>query len=518
MRNFAELGALACVLETDPQTRERMAKAYPQVEFKTGLEPILADPAINAVAIATPVATHADLTTTCLNAGKHVYVEKPLCLDVESGMTLVALAEERERVLMVGHLLHYHPAVIKLKELIHKGRLGKLQYIHSNRLNLGKVRREENILWSFAPHDISVILSLTGEMPDEVGAFGGNYLQSQVADVTVSTMSFPSGVRAHIYVSWLYPYKEQRLVVVGSEGMAVFNDTSPDKKLTLYSHTIHWEHGSVPVPQKMDPEVVEIGQAEPLRAECQHFLDSVAQGKAPLTDGREGLRVLRVLDRCQQSLNLPGTVQLRGESNMGLAQDGDYNVHSTAQVDPGCSIGQGTKIWHFSHVLGGSTIGDECNIGQNVVIGPKARIGSGLQDPEQRQRLPGRDPGGSRVLRAFHGLHQRDQPQGPRQPQARVPEHPGARRGHPGGQLHHRLRPFHRALRHGGRGRGGDQRRAGLRRHGGQPGPPEGLGLRLRRRLGIRPGRQRPVPHLRAGLCAHGRPGEPGLIRGTDPA
>ena len=167
-----------------------------------------------------------------------MFVEKPLALNVEQGQELVNLSDERERILMVGHLLQYHPAVIKLKELVEGGELGKIQYIYSNRLNLGKIRREENILWSFAPHDISVILSLTGEMPESAYSSGGNYLHEKIADVTLSHLSFPSGIKAHIFVSWLHPYKEQRLVIVGDRKMASFNDLNLEDKLIVYPHII----------------------------------------------------------------------------------------------------------------------------------------------------------------------------------------------------------------------------------------------------------------------------------------
>ena len=184
-----------------------------------------------------------------LLADKHVFVEKPLALNVEQGEELLGLAHERKRILMVGHLLQYHPAVIKLKELVNEGELGKIEYIYSNRLNLGKIRREENILWSFAPHDISVILGLTGEMPSDASSFGGNYLHEKIADVTLSHLSFPSGIKAHIFVSWLHPYKEQRLVVVGDRKMASFNDLDPRDKLVVYPHTIEWKD-HLPTPNK----------------------------------------------------------------------------------------------------------------------------------------------------------------------------------------------------------------------------------------------------------------------------
>jgi len=204
---------------------------------------------------------------------------------------------------MVGHLLQYHPVFMKLKEMVLAGELGKIYYIYSNRLNLGKIRNEENILWSFAPHDISMILSLCGEEPDNVYAEGGQYLQEKIADVTVTHLSFPCGIKSHIFVSWLHPYKEQKLVVVGEKKMAVFSDTEEwENKLLVFPHSIEWNN-HIPVPQKANPEKVYVEQSEPLRNECLHFLECITTGNRPVTDGEEGLRVLKVLNKAQESLD-----------------------------------------------------------------------------------------------------------------------------------------------------------------------------------------------------------------------
>jgi UDP-2-acetamido-3-amino-2,3-dideoxy-glucuronate N-acetyltransferase len=326
------------------------------------------------VAIATPAELHADLTRKALQAGKDVFVEKPLCLSLQEGQSLITLARESRRILMVGHLLWYHPAVLKLKELIDSGELGRIQYIYSNRLNLGKIRREENILWSFAPHDISVILGLLEEMPESVCAQGGNYLHQQIADVTVSLLAFPSGVKAHIFVSWLHPFKEQKLVVVGDRKMAVFNDLEEKDKLLLYPHTIDWRH-QVPVANRAAAQPVAVAAGEPLRAECQHFLECVQSRRQPRTDGEEGLRVLTVLQQCQEALE--------GRPRRTRAGSPDapkpYFAHESAFIDEDVEIGAGTKIWHVSHILKGSRIGQRCNIGQNVVIGPNVTIGNGVK-------------------------------------------------------------------------------------------------------------------------------------------
>lgn len=274
---------------------------------------------------------------------------------------------------MVGHLLQYHPVFVHLKTLCRSGELGRINYIYSNRLNLGKIRREENILWSFAPHDISMILSLAGEPPESVSATGGYFLHKKIADVTTTHMEFPSGLQAHIFVSWLHPMKEQKLVVVGERKMAVFDDTQPWKdKLLLYQHQIKWEN-NLPVPKKADAERVEIDQDEPLKLECLHFLKCISNGQRPVTDGSEGLQVLRVLNVAQSSLNQGGRKLPVGEAP--AVKPGDYFVHESAVVDDDAEIGTGTKIWHFSHILSKSKIGINCNIGQNVAIGPEVSIG-----------------------------------------------------------------------------------------------------------------------------------------------
>lgn len=375
VRNFYNLGALNTVCDTNPDTLKFFVQEYSGVVGVNSYSEVLNHPQIKGVAISTPAETHYSFAKEAILAGKDVYVEKPLCLSETEGKELNKLAEKHDRILMVGHLLWYHPVVLKLKELIDCGHLGRIQYIYSNRLNLGKLRREENVLWSFAPHDISVILGLIGEMPGSIRAQGGNFLHQQIADTTVTLLNFSSGIRAHIFVSWLHPFKEQKLVVVGDKQMAVFDDTLPwEKKLQLYGHTIDWNE-NIPVANKAEAICVDVDKGEPLRAECQHFLECVESREVPRTDGEEGLRVLRVLNACQQSLE---TEQKIIFSEVEI-QNQDYYAHETSIVDDGTDIGEGTKIWHFSHVLRGSKVGRQCNIGQNVVIGPKAIIGDGCK-------------------------------------------------------------------------------------------------------------------------------------------
>jgi len=391
-RNFYQIGALKLICDKNEEVLSNFMSQYQNVATCFAISDVLARPDIGAVVIATPAETHYSLAMEALLAGKHVFVEKPLVLREDEGEKLIAAAAERKRVLMVGHLLQYHPVFARLKELARKGELGRINYIYSHRLNLGKIRREENILWSFAPHDISMILALAGEEPERVYATGGNYLHQRIADVTTTHMEFPSGMQAHIFVSWLHPFKEQKLVVVGDRKMAVFDDTRPwGEKLLLYPHQINWQNNA-PVPVKGEAEAIKISEDEPLRRECEHFLDCIRNGKRPLTDGSEGLSVLRVLNRAQECLDLNGERSRRGSggqqtgpetrdshtektSSKAAAVLRDCFVHPTAVIDEGTAIGSGAKIWHFTHVLSGCVIGEGCNIGQNVMIGPGVNVG-----------------------------------------------------------------------------------------------------------------------------------------------
>lgn len=301
VRNLDELGALFGICDEDPSTLEQFSDQYPDIETFSSLDDALQEDQIENVAIATPAETHADIVHECLDAGKHVFVEKPLALNFAQGETLVNKAERVKKTLFVGHLLEYHPAIVRLDGLVQNGELGAIQYVYSNRLNLGKFRNEENILWSFAPHDIAVILRLLGRMPIEVASYGGSYLQPNIADTTVTNMVFDNGTRGHIFVSWLHPFKEQKLVVIGEEKMAVFNDTADKNKLMLYDQGADWVDGK-PVPRKKEGRPIAFDDREPLKDECRAFLDAAADGHRPVTDGYNGLRVLRVLQASQHSL------------------------------------------------------------------------------------------------------------------------------------------------------------------------------------------------------------------------
>lgn len=378
IRNLNDLKALVCICDNDEKARGYFRSQYPHVKICSDCSDMYGDSEVAAVVIATPAIAHYGQAKQALLAGKHVFVEKPLVLDEREAEELIELADSKNLVLMVGHLLQYHPAFLELKRLVCEGELGKVNYICSHRLNLGKIRREENILWSFAPHDISMILSLADSEIESVMATGANYLHRKISDVTTTHLEFASGMKAHIFVSWLHPFKEQKLVVVGDKKMAVFDDTLPwNEKLLLYPHEISWDNG-IPVPVKANGYRLELPDAEPLKLECQHFLECVAEGKPPRTDGKEGLRVLKVLNASQKSMNNEGKKITLSKEGAATSSRQPF-IHDTAIVDAGATIGNGTRIWHFSHIMSEATIGKNVVIGQNVVVSPAVSIGNGCK-------------------------------------------------------------------------------------------------------------------------------------------
>lgn len=308
VRNYAALpeGRLALLCDTDAKRLERAAKMAPGARTTTDPEEVAKDGSIEAVAIASSAVTHYKLAKLFLEAGKDVYVEKPMTLRAAEAADLVRLAEERDRVLMVGHLLLYHPGVERLAEVLREGELGELHYVYAQRTNLGKVRPDENALWSFAPHDIAVIIHLLGEAPVDVSARGEAFLQTGIHDVVFLYMRFPKGHLGHVHVSWLDPHKVRRFTVVGSKKMAVLDDQEPTEKLRVYdkgvdagsivdyARSLHVRSGDIWIP--------ELPAVEPLKLECQHFLDCVRTRQKPRTDGRHGLEVIRVLEAASRSL------------------------------------------------------------------------------------------------------------------------------------------------------------------------------------------------------------------------
>lgn len=373
VRNFYELNSLHTICDIDENKLVSFQEQYPDITTTSNFSQLLENPEIKAVVIATPSITHYSLAKEALLLNKDVFVEKPLAQNYGEGEELVSLAQEKSKILMVGHILEYHPALIKLKELIESGELGNIKYIYSNRLNLGKFRTEENILWSFAPHDISIILNLLEEMPVEVSAHGGNYIEPNIADVTVTAMTFPSGVKAHLFVSWLHPYKEQKLVVIGGRKMVMFDNVNTQGRLFLYNHKIDWID-RIPVPHPEDAQSLEVEEKEPLRLEFEHFIDCIISRKQPKTDGNNGLRVLKILEACQESL------KENGKPYSFIKKEKEkYFVHKSSFVDEKVKIGEGTKIWHFSHIMKNTKIGEKCIIGQNVLVGPNVFVGNNVK-------------------------------------------------------------------------------------------------------------------------------------------
>ena len=308
VRNFAELEVLGSVCDPNTELAQNFSEQY-GVNNSSYTE-IIDDVTIEGVVLAVPAPLHAGLALQAMNAGKHVYVEKPLAMNKIEARKMIETSKDQGVQLMVGHLLQYHPVFIALRELVASGALGDLSYIYSNRLSFGKFRSEEDVIWSFAPHDISMILSLTGQEPELVRTESSSILQANIADTATVHIKFKSGLKAHIFVSWLHPYKEQKLVVIGESAMAVFDDTQPwEKKLALSLYNMGSD-GEVPNLEKSDVEYIDVAQSEPLKNECRHFIDVVNGRLMPLTDGDEGLRVLNVLSTATLSQNENDAVRI----------------------------------------------------------------------------------------------------------------------------------------------------------------------------------------------------------------
>jgi predicted dehydrogenase len=313
-RNFAALERceLRWCCDADPERWERWAGAFPGARFSRDLDELLADPDLDAVVIATGVPTHAPLASRVLQAGKDCFVEKPLARSSEEAATVVEAAEARDRILMVGHLLQYHPGVQKLKEMLDSGSLGDLYYVYSKRLNLGKIREDENALWSLGAHDVSVVLYLLdGEEPVEVLAHGESFVREGVEDVVFCNLRFPSGRVAHMHLSWLDPHKERRFTLVGARRMATFDDMALERKVTVYDKGFDpdFRNYGEYITRSGDVMSPQISNEEPLRIECRHFLECVRSRAEPLSGSESGVRVVRVLEALQRSLAAGGAVQ-----------------------------------------------------------------------------------------------------------------------------------------------------------------------------------------------------------------
>jgi predicted dehydrogenase len=306
-RNLAAIPGceLSWMCDSSEEARARLAPSFPDTRATGDLDDMLSDPELDAVVLATPVPTHAELAVRVAEAGKHCFVEKPLAITAADAERAVEAFERAGRTLMVGHLLEYHPAVDRLKELVDGGELGDLYYLYGNRLNLGKLRADENALWSLGAHDVSVVLHLIDEEPEECSAHGESYVRDGVEDVVFCYLRFPSGIVAHLHLSWLDPHKERRLTVVGARRMATFDDMQIEGKLTVYDKGFDedvrsWGEYITRSGESFSPRLANV---EPLRVECEHFLDCIRTGSTPRSDGHSGLRVVRVLEQLQQSLD-----------------------------------------------------------------------------------------------------------------------------------------------------------------------------------------------------------------------
>jgi UDP-2-acetamido-3-amino-2,3-dideoxy-glucuronate N-acetyltransferase len=377
IKTLHSLGVLAAIVEANKETLAQFQKQYPEVKtYSDFMAKGVLD--YDAYSVVVPAEHHFKVAKYLLENDKHVLVEKPITLNSKDALELTTIAKNRKKILMTGHVMLFHPAICKIKELINEGKIGKLQYIYSNRLNLGTVRKEENSLWNFAPHDISIFQYLLEDTPKKIISSGGAFLQPSIHDTTMTMLHYPRNVICHIFVSWLHPFKEFRLVVIGSKGMFSYEDSSPEKHLYFYEKGIDWIHGE-PIkregPREGPTEIIEYEKAMPLTNELQHFIHCI-EGKETntLINGEKGLEVLEILEQAQSSLEQDGE-KLVPEFKKEVEKKNHF-VHPLAVVDDNVQIGDGTKIWHFTHVQKNSEIGKKCILGQNVNIANNVKIGN----------------------------------------------------------------------------------------------------------------------------------------------
>ncbi|MGE0625207.1 MAG: Gfo/Idh/MocA family oxidoreductase [Pseudomonadales bacterium] len=380
VRTLNELDHLAALVDANPERLAHFADRYPGLKTYPTLEGALSD-GYDAFTVATPAHTHFAVARQILEAGYPALVEKPLALSSAEAKELARIAQKADKQLMVGHLLLFHPAIVKMKALIDEGKIGKVQYIYSNRINLGTVRTEENILWSFAPHDISIFQYFLESKPIEVISRGGAYLQPGIHDSTMTTLTYPGNVMCHNFVSWLHPFKEHRIVVIGSKGMLSFEDSAEHKPLRFYEKGIDWVHGE-PIKRDGPTEEIEYEDRAPLTEELRYFVEN-AHGKIQKADAQNAIDVLEILEQASAHLtgenesDSSGSEPTNVDPKASLAP-GSF-VHPSSYVDAGAEIGAGTKIWHFCHVQANAKIGEKCSLGQNVNIGNNVVIGNNVR-------------------------------------------------------------------------------------------------------------------------------------------
>ena len=373
IKTLKNLGALGGIVESRENRREELKTLFPEATLFHSVRDVPLDD-FDGFTVATPAETHFEVGSYLLEQGKHVLIEKPIALNTKEAGALKELADKHKVNLMVGHVLLFHPAIIKIKELIDSGKIGKLEYIYSNRLNLGTVRTEENILWSFAPHDISIFEYFIGSNPVEVVSRGGAFLTPGIHDTTMTSLTYPNNVVGHIFVSWLHPFKEHRMVMIGSKGMISFEDSSAEKDILYYEKGIDWVQGE-PIKRDGPTEVIPYDKGFPLTNEIQYFIDHLDGSKLGIADGQNAFDVLEVLEKATHSLQ-----GIKADDNSETpASESDFFVHPTSEVDAGVTVGKGTKIWHYSHVQSGSSLGENVSIGQNVNVGNKVKIGNSVK-------------------------------------------------------------------------------------------------------------------------------------------
>ncbi len=373
IRTLQGLGMLGGVVESDGFMRARLEASCPDVRLFANTKDAVEED-FDGFTIATPAETHFAIASYLIGQKKHVLVEKPLTLRAGEARELKQLAEEKGVNLMVGHLLLFHPAIRTMKDLVDQGKIGKLQYIYSNRLNLGTVRTEENILWSFAPHDISIFQYFMEDTPEEIISRGGIFLQPRMHDSSMTILTYPRNRVGHIFVSWLHPFKEHRIVIIGSKGMFSYEDSSESKNILFYEKGIDWIQGE-PVTHDGATEVIPYENTMPLTEELRYFAEHLDGRPLKRADAQNGIEVLEILERASASLLAGGTTAPKESHRAAAEVREDCFVHDSAVIDRDAAIGKGTKIWHFTHVLSGSSIGEACTIGQNVVVGPDVTIG-----------------------------------------------------------------------------------------------------------------------------------------------
>ena len=380
IREFNNCNVLHTICDINKEALEKYNSEYPHIITTSSWDDVVNDIMIDSVCIALPAEMHYSFAKKSLLANKDVYVEKPITLNVDEASELIQIAKDRNKILMVGHLLHYHPCIEKIKEIIKAGTIGKIINIISNRFSLGIFRKQENVLWSFAPHDISIILNLCGdELPSSVLCCGMDHITKGIHDVTTSILKYKDKY-VNINVNWLNPYKEQILSIIGEKGMILFDDVATTNKLILYPEYIKFSSDINSTPQPIKNNEINIvvdTSISPLLKECKHFIECCMTRTQPITNGEEGLRVLKVLNYLQESLINNKEIFLTNNLKNSLPTE-QYNnvfIHETAIVDNGAIIGEGTKIWHYSHICKGAKIGKNCNIGQNVFIAGGAVIG-----------------------------------------------------------------------------------------------------------------------------------------------